>query len=52
MTKEQCLDIIKLLSALEAASFGLSKDGGRLPDYLYEHITTAIETLSHEVLNK
>lgn len=50
MTKQEALDIIKLLSALEAASFGISKEGGRLPDYLYEQIANAVEVLTKEVL--
>ena len=48
MTKEQCLDIIKLLSALESWSF--ASKGERLPDYLYEQISTAVENLTREVL--
>lgn len=39
-----------LLSALEAASFGISKDGGRLPDYLYDRIAEAVAMLGKEVL--
>lgn len=50
MTKQECLDLLMLLSALEAASFGISKDGGRLPDYLYERIAESVEVLSREVL--
>lgn len=33
MTKEQALDLIKLLSAVESWSF---TDKHRMPDYLYE----------------
>jgi hypothetical protein len=47
MTKEQCLAIIKLLSALESWSFA-TKD--RLPDYLHEDISSSIELLTKEVL--
>ena len=47
MTKEQSLEIIKLLSALESWSFSF---GQRLPDYLYERITEAIDVLTKEVL--
>ena len=48
MTKEQILDAIKLLSALEAWSFA---EKHRLPDYLLEDLDKTIEVLSAEVLN-
>lgn len=47
MTKEQILDTIKLLSALEAWSFA---NQHRLPDYLLEDLDKTIEALSAEVL--
>lgn len=47
MTKQQALDIIKLLSALESWSFA---NNHRMPDYLYENISTAIEVLTSEVI--
>ena len=47
MTKEQILDTIKLLSALEAWSFA---EKHRLPDYLLEELDKTIEVLSAEVL--
>lgn len=47
MTKEQLLDVIKLLSALEAWSFA---EKHRLPDYLIEDLDTVVEWLSKEVL--
>ena len=47
MTKEQILDTIKLLSALEAWSFA---NQHRLPDYLLEDLDKAVEVLSAEVL--
>ena len=47
MTKEQCLQILKLLSALEAWSF--AKDY-RLPDYLHEDLSTCIDALRGEIL--
>ena len=47
MTKEQILDIIKLLSALEAWSFA---EKHRLPDYLLEDLDNVVELLSAEVL--
>mgnify|MGYP003500392948 CR=1 FL=1 len=50
MNKEQCLEIIKLLSAIESWSF--AKDRGMLPDYLHEKLTDAVEALAKEVLGK
>ena len=47
MTKEQYLQIIKLLSAVESWSFA---DKHRMPDYLYEQIDEAIKVLEQEVL--
>ena len=47
MTKEQILDTLRLLSALEAWSFANSH---RLPDYLLEDLGKAVEVLSAEVL--
>ena len=47
MTKEQILDTIKLLSALEAWSFA---NQHRLPDYLLEDLDKAVEVLSAEAL--
>ena len=47
MTKEQILDTIKLLSALEAWSFA---EKHRLPDYLLADLDAAVELLSKEVL--
>ena len=47
MTKEQALQIIKLLSAVESWSFA---DNHRRPDYLYEKIEKAMEVLEQEVL--
>jgi len=48
MTKEQILDIIKLLSALEAWSFA---EKHRLPDYLLEDLDKTVEVLTTELLN-
>ena len=48
MTKEQILDAIKLLSALEAWSFA---EKHRLPDYLLENLDKIVEVLIAEVLN-
>ena len=47
MTKEQILDIIKLLSALEGWSFA---EKHRLPDYLLEDLDKTVEMLSKELL--
>jgi hypothetical protein len=47
MTKQEALDIIKLLSAVESWSFA---DNRRMPDYLYEQLSAAIETLTGEVM--
>jgi hypothetical protein len=47
MTKQQLLDVIKLLSALEAWSFA---ENHRLPDYLIEDLDKTVELLSAEVL--
>ncbi len=47
MTKEQALQIIKLLSAVESWSFA---DKHLMPAYLYERIDEAMEVLEQEVL--
>jgi hypothetical protein len=47
VTKEQILDTLRLLSALEAWSFANNQ---RLPDYLLENLDKNIEVLSAEVL--
>ncbi len=47
MTKQDYLDIIKLLSAVESWSFSVSS---KFPDYLGEQIVDSIEKLSKEVL--
>ena len=47
MSKQEVLNVIKLLSALESWSFA---EKHRLPDYLHEQITASIELLSKEVL--
>ena len=47
MTKEQILDVIKLLSALEGWSFA---EKHRLPDYLLENLDKTVEMLSKELL--
>ena len=47
MTKEQCLALIKLLSALESWSFANKQP---LPDYLHDQLCGAVDLLSKEVL--
>ena len=47
MSRSEILDIIKLLSALEAWSFA---EKHRLPDYLLENLDKIVEVLSAEVL--
>lgn len=49
MTKEEALAAIKLLSAME--SWALSQSA-RLPDYLHEDLTRAMEGLEKIVLGK
>ena len=47
MTKQEALDIIKLLSALEAWSFAEKRT---LPDYLLEDLDRVVQVLSAEGL--
>jgi len=47
MTKQQLLDIIKLLSALESWSFA---EKHRPPDYLLEDIQKSVDALTVEIL--
>lgn len=47
MTKEQMLDTLKLLSALEAWSFA---NQHRLPDYLLQDLEKVVGVLTTEVL--
>ena len=47
MTKEQLIELIKLLSALESWSFSA---GQRMPDYLFEKIDKAMDELTREIL--
>jgi hypothetical protein len=48
MTKQQCLEIMMLLSALE--SWGFSNKQYHFPDYLLERLLDTIEVLRAEVL--
>lgn len=47
MTKQDYIEVIKLLSALE--SWGMINNQ-RLPDYLFENIAACLEKLEAEVL--
>ena len=47
MTKEDALEIIKLLSALESWSFASKTP---MPDYLYQRISDSLSVLKKEVL--
>ncbi len=47
MTKAQLIELLMLLSAVESWSFA---DKHRMPDYLYDQISNAVETLKEEVL--
>jgi hypothetical protein len=47
MTKEQALELLKLLSAMESWSFA---DKHALPDYLYDKLSDAMEILTKEIL--
>lgn len=47
MNKEQCLDLLMLLSALE--SWALSQKEA-MPDYLLDRITDSVNLLTREVL--
>ena len=47
MTKEQILEVIKLLSALESWSFA---DKHTMPDYLYDKIEASLNVLEKELL--
>ena len=48
MTKQQLLDVLMLLSALESWSFSTGKP---LPDYLHDQLADAVEALSKEMLH-
>lgn len=49
MTKEQALESIKLLSALESWLFSVQ---AQLPDYLHETLCAQIEILERIILEK
>lgn len=47
MTKQEYLELLMLLSAMESWTFSVKEC---LPDYLHERLSNAIESLSNEVL--
>ena len=47
MTREQALDLLMLLSALESV---LMADGKKLPNYLFEQMENSVEVLKKEVM--
>lgn len=47
MTKEHCLELIKLLAALESWAFTQEKF---IPDYLHDDLSRAVTMLTNEVL--
>ena len=47
MNKQQIIDLMMLLSALESWSFSA---GQRLPDYLIENLNATVEALNKELL--
>jgi hypothetical protein len=49
MSKEEALEAIKLLSALESWSFSVQS---RLPDYLHETLCAQVEILERIILEK
>jgi hypothetical protein len=49
MTREEMLEIMRLLSALEAV--GLMRDSS-MPDYLLEKLDTAVKVLEREILKE
>ena len=49
MDKSQTLELLMLLSAVESWSFA---DKHRMPDYLYDRIGSAIESLRKELLGE
>lgn len=49
MTKEQNIELLMLLSAVESWSFA---DNHRMPEYLYERIDTSIKVLKEELLGE
>lgn len=50
MTKPELLKIMRLLSALESALMYDRQANTRIPDYLLDDITSAVEVLEKEIL--
>lgn len=49
MTREQILDLLMLLSAMESWSFA---EKHRMPDFLLERLNESIDVLRGELLNE
>ena len=49
LTKKECLDMLMLLSALESWALSVDK---RLPDYLHDQLSAALDRLTKEVLSE
>ena len=49
MTKADCLDIVRLLSALESWGFATNN---RLPDYLHDDLCAMVAKLCAEILGE
>jgi hypothetical protein len=49
MTREEALEVMKLLAALESWSFSLKE---RTPDYLRDDLTRSMEVLERIILEK
>lgn len=49
MTKEEALNIVKLLSALESWAFSTAN---KLPDYLHDDLCVAVKKLEKIILEK
>ena len=49
MTKQEMLNLLKLLSAIESA---MSIHRATLPNYLFEQIDYAVAALEREILNE
>lgn len=49
LSKQQMLDILKTLSAMESVLMAIGKSN-QVPDYLFEQISNHVETLEKEIL--
>lgn len=49
MTKADCLNIVRLLSALESWGFATNN---RLPDYLHDDLCSTVKRLCAEILGE